>query len=202
MTSVAHTIVDVARWESLEAAVVMGDYALKRGLLKRSELEAALGDARGCSGIKRAQHLSGLVSSKSESPRESELKVQMWEEGLPAPLQQAVICRADNGLFVARADYLFEEEQVAVEYDGEGKYRGQYSQKSLQEVLLEERRRQTYLENLGICVIRVERQSFRNGLGVRDIRSALESRKGLCEPKRFVIGGGELAWRKPRRRRR
>jgi hypothetical protein len=58
-----------------------------------------------------------MLTSCSESPQESRLRVILIGDGLPAPTPNLVIVD-DAGQFLARCDLGYEEWKVAVEYDG------------------------------------------------------------------------------------
>ncbi|MBC2682016.1 hypothetical protein [Corynebacterium anserum] len=69
-----------------------------------------------------------LITDCSESPRESEVKYELWKAGFPAPYQQVDIFKAklsDNWVrkadFLGRVDFMFPCGLV-VEYDGRDKY--------------------------------------------------------------------------------
>ncbi|MDK8891076.1 hypothetical protein QQA05_06635 [Corynebacterium macclintockiae] len=125
LTSVNDTIVDLARWHSVTDAVVAGDCAARSnfGGLEipdfLAELRACVASLRKLRGIAKAREALRLINGASESPRESELKVKLWEAGLPAPLQQVELHY--EGYFAGRVDFFYPCGLV-IEYDGQGKY--------------------------------------------------------------------------------
>ncbi|WP_293819922.1 hypothetical protein [uncultured Corynebacterium sp.] len=125
LTSINDTIVDLARWHSVADAVVAGDCAARTNL-GGLEIPDFLADLRACvasprklRGIAKAREALRLINGASESPRESALKVKLWEAGLPAPLQQVEL--RYEGYFAGRVDFFYPCGLV-IEYDGQGKY--------------------------------------------------------------------------------
>lgn len=125
LTSVNDTIVDLARWHSVTDAVVTGDCAAHTNLGGLeipdflAELRACVASLRKLRGIAKAREALRLINGASESPRESELKVKLWEAELPAPLQQVELHY--EGYFAGRVDFFYPCGLV-IEYDGQEKY--------------------------------------------------------------------------------
>jgi hypothetical protein len=95
--------------------------AVRRGLTSRDDLDAIarrLGK-RGRKGTTMFRdvlipHLSDPVQTESEA--EQLVLRSLTAHGLPAPIAQHVIRRAD-GAFVARVDFAYPELKIAIEYD-------------------------------------------------------------------------------------
>ncbi len=107
------TWIDLATLLDLPALVAVTDVLLRRGYLKREDLVVPQG-VRGAKMLRRA---SELADPRSNSPRESHLRVHFLEAGLPAPEVNADIF-IDGG-WAACGDLVWREYKVVVEYDGE-----------------------------------------------------------------------------------
>lgn len=119
LTTLARTVVDVARDCDFVSAVMTADAALARGL-QRGELDQALDRAGRWPGITRAREVARFADGRSESPYESWLRVQLCQMGL-APTPQLVI-RDSFGQQLARVDLALEELRLVIEFDGKDKY--------------------------------------------------------------------------------
>ena len=169
------TCAQIARWHTLDEAVVAAEDALNRRMMTLGELETAC-TQRGL-GSKQTRYALNLITLWSESPRESELKLLMWRAGLPAPFQQVKITRND-GVFLGRVDFYYPGGLI-VEYDGQGKHRlavfDQHGDYQGEESIRAERQRERQLINEGFVFVRVDQSSFRDGSGVAAIRRQLKS---------------------------
>jgi hypothetical protein len=146
LTTVARTVIDLAREHGFDEAVMAGDAALRLRLVDRDDLKQVLLFCHQWPGTATARSAIDFLDARSESPLESRSRIKIYESGLPAPLLRAVI-RDQFGNFVARTDFLFDELGVIGEADGRGKYRDQRVEPH------EERRRQ-FLENLNYGFVR------------------------------------------------
>lgn len=101
----------------------------------------------------RAAHEHGRrwpsPTGRAESPGESRLRVLLDRHGMPRPALQTTFHDHD-GFFVARVDFFFAAQRVAVEFDGLTKY-GEDGR----EAVLAEKEREDRLRALGVSVIRV-----------------------------------------------
>ncbi|MBD8506560.1 hypothetical protein HT102_08685 [Hoyosella sp. G463] len=120
VTNVARTIVDIARSEMFEQAVVVGDAALHRNAVTRAALAIALERARGRVGIPRAREVVRLLDGRSESVGESRSRVLMHMSGIQDVHPQGAILGPD-GTIIARGDFVHDDGLVG-EFDGMGKY--------------------------------------------------------------------------------
>ncbi len=120
VTPVARTVIDLARWHSLETAVAASDYALRAGLCTRKELEAETsGLPARARGVRMARLVLALADPRAESPGESLSRVQMFRHGIPRPdLQVSLV--DESGVF-GRSDFGWGE-RVVGEFDGRWKY--------------------------------------------------------------------------------
>jgi hypothetical protein len=105
---------DLLVHQPLSRAVATVDAVLHHGLLTHRALAASLG-ARAGPGVARAREALALVDARSESPRESQLRILLSRAGFP-PVPQVEV--RHRGQFVARVDLGYPQQQVAVEYDG------------------------------------------------------------------------------------
>ncbi|MGX5656374.1 hypothetical protein ACWKWC_16495 [Geodermatophilus nigrescens] len=121
-TSVARTVVDLARTESYESAVVTADAALAAGAVRRDELQACLARMGPVPGTRRAARVLAFADGRSESVGESRSRVLIERLGLPAPDLQVRIVRPDRTL-VARCDFGWRDRTTVGEFDGRVKYR-------------------------------------------------------------------------------
>ncbi len=191
MTDPVQTGLDLARWHSLEDAVVALDHGLRQKWFTVEELGRVLNGFGQVWGIARLRQAVALATPWSESPRESELKILMWRAGLPPPYQQATIFD-QNGKPISRLDFFFDEISLGVEYDGEGKYQGQFGDEPAT-VMRREMDQDRKLLNHGFSVIHVNRRGFRDRSGLNGIVNRYRNlnRHGPLPP--------ELRWSSPGR---
>lgn len=146
VTSVARTIVDVARHRPATCAVAAADAALHRELVTQAQLDDVMLACWVWPRIRRALRALALVDARAESPLESVSRLILRWMHLPAPMLQARI-RDECGRFVARVDFYWPEFGVVGEADGAMKYTDRT-------VLIAEKHRQEALEELGLIVVR------------------------------------------------
>lgn len=119
LTSVARTVVDLARTEALRDAVAAADHALHHRLCTLAELDSELaGLEPGVPGRARAHLALDLADSRSMSVGESLSRVEMFRLNLPRPRLQVRV-EDVNGL-VGICDFGWEG--VMGEFDGRRKY--------------------------------------------------------------------------------
>ena len=114
VTTPLRTALDLARIQPLAEAVVCLDRFLRAGLVTRAqvaEAAASLGGP-GCRHVRRAVDLSDGLA---ESPQETRLRLLLRDSPLPRPVAQCVV-RDSEGRFVARVDFGWPEQKVALEY--------------------------------------------------------------------------------------
>jgi hypothetical protein len=153
VTSLARTVLDLCRTVPIEQAVAAGDRALAFGLV-RAVLEEHLAQMARWPGTRQARRVVALLDPRSESAGESVSRVRLHEDGLPAPeLQQDI--HDEDGQFVARVDFCWQEQRTIGEFDGKIKYgRMLKSGQSIQDVLFAEKRREDALRDLGWQIVR------------------------------------------------
>ena len=67
-------------------------------------------------GARRARDACALADGLAESPQETRLRLAVARSGLPAPVAQFTV--RESGRFVARVDFGWPAQRVALEYDG------------------------------------------------------------------------------------
>ena len=120
VTSLARTIADLGRAAPLMESVPMGDQALRLGA-ERADLRRVLRSMRRWPGVRNARTMVDFLDARSESPGESASRVRMIQDGIPMPQLQREIFDED-GVFVARVDFAWDEHRTVGEFDGEVKY--------------------------------------------------------------------------------
>lgn len=120
VTSVARTVVDLARSSSFRAGVVTADSALHRRLTSAAQLQAVLGDCARWRGVGQARQVVTFSDGRSESAFESLSRVVFREQGLPPPDLQVWV--GAEGVGTGRADFLWREYRTIGEADGLLKY--------------------------------------------------------------------------------
>ncbi|MFC6707986.1 hypothetical protein [Flexivirga alba] len=122
VTDLDRTVIDRARYASLESAIAMCDEALRLTLLEQPEVLAQVRElprrARGC---RMAELTLLLADARSESPLESLSRVRMFQLGLPMPELQVKFYDASG--FIGRVDFFWPELGIIGEADGRLKFR-------------------------------------------------------------------------------
>lgn len=129
VTTLARTVVDLARAVPFEQAVVVADAALRamaalgpgRGDRLRTALAAAVRRCVGWPGIPQARRVVAFADAGSESVGESRSRVAILRAGLPEPVLQWEVLGRRNG-FAGRVDFGWPELCTVGEFDGRIKY--------------------------------------------------------------------------------
>lgn len=119
-TPLARTVVDVATVLPFAEAVVVADGALLGWPPVGGQLTAELLQLGTHPGARAAMAAVDFADPLCESVLESLARVVWHLAGLPAPRTQAVVTR--DRRFLARVDFLWEEQRLVVEVDGLAKY--------------------------------------------------------------------------------
>jgi hypothetical protein len=119
VTSVARTVVDLARSSPFKAGVVTADSALHARKVTRAELRAILSDQTRWPGVDRARRVIDFADARAESPFESVARVAFDDWGLPPPVLQVEV---GEDYLIGRVDFLWPEHGVIAEADGAAKY--------------------------------------------------------------------------------
>jgi hypothetical protein len=164
ITTLATTVVDVARTAQLGTAVTMADAALagvtpaggstSTFAVTRRELLDALAESPAKKGRARCANVLELADGASGSPGESVSRVGMHLQGLPAPVLQNEF-RDSRGL-IGYVDFWWPEFGLIGEFDGLGKYTrlDMLAGRSPAEAVIAEKVREDRLRALGPRVVR------------------------------------------------
>lgn len=145
VTSVARTVVDLARTLPRPQAVAVGDAGLRLDPGAHRRLPAILAASRNRNGILAAANILGFLDGRSESVGESLSRVRMSEHGLPRPALQHEVVTVDGRRY--RVDFFWEEHGVVGEFDGAVKYTERHH-------LIAEKQREDAIRDLGFEVVR------------------------------------------------
>ena len=117
VTGLADTWADVAvdRRCSLDDAVVLADVAARRAGVQA--LMAAVDARAGSKGVLRLTEALPLVRVGAQSPMETRARLLFLRAGLPEP--ELNVDLYVDGEWVARPDFVWREQRVVVEYDGD-----------------------------------------------------------------------------------
>lgn len=121
VTSVARTVLDIARSAPFTQAVVVADAALATRSSTPDELAAVLEIARSRGSARCAGRVIEFADGRSESVGESRSRVLFALHGMPKPELQVPL-HDRSGFLVARVDFDFAEFGTIGEFDGLGKY--------------------------------------------------------------------------------
>jgi hypothetical protein len=120
VTTVARTVIDLARTLPFRAGVVAADSALHGDQTSNAELERVVWDCFRWPGTLRARRVVAFGDPLSESPFESIARVTFSDGGLPPPMLQVWIM--GNIGAIGRVDFLWDEYKTIAETDGAIKY--------------------------------------------------------------------------------
>ncbi|GAB3137858.1 hypothetical protein [Marisediminicola antarctica] len=120
LTSPERTWCDLAGSLTLPQLVSAGDFLLWRRKPTTSlvRLETAVAQFPGRRGPRMLRLALPLISDRSDSPPESEIRIAILQAGLPAPDVNEPVRNA-LGQFVARPDLSWRRFRVALEYEGD-----------------------------------------------------------------------------------
>lgn len=149
VTDPVQTLIDCVSSLPPLDVLCIADFMLHREFVSFETAQARLAAMQG-RGAKTARLVSAVMSAAAESPAETIARYFIVQWKLPVPAEQAKIYVRGK---MYRPDFLWEEERVILEVDGEVKYSGAYGD-SL-DVIQREHRRQRDLEHLGYTVVRV-----------------------------------------------
>lgn len=117
VTSVARTVLDVARSLPFDAALVVADAALHRHLVTREELAIASDRAERRRGTPGASRVLAFADPGSMSVGETRSRIALRDAGLPAPvLQWPVVTGA--GVVLGEVDFAWPGLRTVAEFDG------------------------------------------------------------------------------------
>ena len=143
LTNPLRTVTDLGSGRDLVESVVAIDLALHAGLIGTGALDSHVEKHAGAKGIRRLRRAVRLADSRSESPMETRLRMQLVLARLPAPELQVEL-HDRSGRFLGRADLYYSDVGLVVEFDGQ----------SHRDRLAADLRRQNALLNAGYHVLR------------------------------------------------
>jgi very-short-patch-repair endonuclease len=120
VTTVARTVIDIARTTGFMAGVIAADSALHKHLAVKAEFALVLHACAQWPGIIRARHVPDFADGRAESALESVARVRFAQYKIPAPALQVDI-RSTQG-FIGRVDFYWGEQRTIGEADGAVKY--------------------------------------------------------------------------------
>lgn len=120
ITSVARTVVDLARTAPFREGVVVADSALRGKQVTKTDLRAVVAACDRWPGIMRARQVIEFSDARSESAFESISRVVFAEGRLPPPELQVWV--GADGRVIARVDFLWRKYATIAEADGAIKY--------------------------------------------------------------------------------
>ncbi len=119
VTTVARTVVDLARSLEFRDGVVVADSALHKQLATKGRLQQVLTELPRSRGVQRAAQVIEFSDRRSESALESIARVVFRDCGLPAPDLQVQL---GGDEVAARVDFYWWQFRTVVEVDGAMKY--------------------------------------------------------------------------------
>ncbi|GAA4917026.1 Transcriptional regulator, AbiEi antitoxin, Type IV TA system [Stackebrandtia albiflava] len=143
LTTVARTVLDIARLRGVRAGVVAMDSALQHGLCTPRDIARTVEHMAGWPFVRRARYVAGISDGRSESPLESLSRLCFLRFGVPRPRIQV-----DDLVSGVRVDFFWEAAGVVGEADGEEKYLRDPSE------FVREKQREQRLVASGFSVVR------------------------------------------------
>lgn len=185
LTSLARTLVDVARTEGFRQGVVMADHALRCSKDPQALRAAIASSIDRCSsyvGVAQARRMAVFANPLAESPGESLTRIVFHEQGVPPPvLQLRIAHRLLGGSWGSfRTDFGWEDEKVVGEFDGKEKYfRYVEDGETPGDVLMREKRREEAIREAGWLVLRITWEDLQKPASLgRRVREILDARAG------------------------
>jgi very-short-patch-repair endonuclease len=153
LTSLARTVIDLARSRPFDEAVASGDRAVAIGL-NRISLDQTLVRMKRWPYVRQARRVVAFLDGRSESVGESLSRVRLAEDGLPAPELQRQIIDA-RGRPIGRVDFCWVAQRTIGEFDGKIKYgRMLKPGQSSEDAIFAEKVREDLLRDNGWQVVR------------------------------------------------
>ena len=121
VTTVARTVIDLARTLPFAEGVAAADCAIRKRMTSRRELRAVLAVSRQRLGTRQARRVVEFANGNAESALESIARVGFRDCGLPAPALQVWI-PGPTGDVIGRVDFYWEKYKTIAEVDGAMKY--------------------------------------------------------------------------------
>ncbi|SDB80651.1 Transcriptional regulator, AbiEi antitoxin, Type IV TA system [Raineyella antarctica] len=160
LTSLARTLVDVARTDGFRDGLVMADHALHGSRdpeALRQAMSASIRRLRGAVGIGNARRMADFAVVAAESPGESLSRIVFREQKVPEPLLQfrlsVPLPGGARGDFIT--DFAWKHLKAVGEFDGRVKY-GRYLREGQTpgDAVFEEKGREDAIRSVGWLVLR------------------------------------------------
>lgn len=143
VTSPTRTAIDVTTCAHVEAALVIVNDLLHRGLTTLGDLWTSYATRQHHPFTLRSNLVLRLADPRVESVGESRTYYMCWKQGLPAPEPQWIV-RDEHGTEFARLDFAWPAYGVWLEFDGREKYLKQVDRgTSVVDVVLREKQRES-----------------------------------------------------------
>lgn len=156
-TTLDRTVFDLARSVGLETAVAAADAALRQVAFRdraydedaaedwRERMRVRVARAKGKRGVRQAATVVEMADGRAESPAESVARVLLHGLGFERVRLQVPVAGPEGQDY--RVDAEIEEARTFLEVDGMGKYEDEAlrSGRTLQQVLLDEKRREDWI---------------------------------------------------------
>ncbi|MEI4270383.1 type IV toxin-antitoxin system AbiEi family antitoxin domain-containing protein [Klenkia sp. LSe6-5] len=186
VTTMARTVADCARLESLELALCVADAARWDDRLTRAELDAVVEGMRGWRGAAAARCVADLCRAGVESPLETRVRLRLVEAGIAEP-ELLVTIRADGR--VIEADGWWDAAGVVMECDGRVKYRDPWGGSTTEQKHWDEKRRAEVATAAGVRFWRVADEDLRSDAAWAAALGRLRAMLAhpLPGPRRFTV---------------
>jgi len=180
VTTLARTVADVARCETMERAVAVADAALRgrraepgaraRKPITKAAIHRELDSLGAAPGIARARGVIAFADGASGSAGESGSRVTIRRCGLPAPVLQQRFEDAEG--LIGFTDFWWPGAGTVGEFDGRGKYlREEFANgRTVAQIVVDEKVREDRLRALGLKVVR---WGWRDALDARALGAKL-----------------------------
>ena len=171
VTTAVQTWIALSADMSTPELVGIGDHLLRRTRPDASlgQLQRAVDRAAGRHGVKRLREALELIRPRTDSVRETEVRLLLIDAGLPEPRVNAPLHDLD-GHFIRHGDMVYPEYRVLVEYDGE-------QHRTDDEQYHRDKRQLEQLIAAGWLVVHVLKADMRDRAGIAQrVRRALHAR--------------------------
>ena len=166
----AQTLIDLGRRRSLSSTLAGLDAVLRAGTVHREQLTELAQSHPSAHGNARLRYAIDLADPLAESPGESLSRAVMVQRRLPPPSLQVEV-HDRTGRLLGRVDFMWPELGVIGEFDGAIKYTRALTGRSVDQIVLEERRREQAIERA--TGMRVTRWTWKDALGEAGMLRAL-----------------------------
>jgi predicted transcriptional regulator of viral defense system len=182
VTSVARTLVDVARMSTFEQGVVAADSALRLLECPCTDLRPLIDRYGQWPGGRRLAEIFNFADGRADNVAESRTRVQLHTALLP-PMTPQVFIYDEHFTLVAIADLAAIGHGTLVEFDGRTKYGidGQDARTQL----IAEKKRADRLGDLGYELARLMWEDLAAGSAVRRVRAALDRAMAKPSPRGY-----------------